>query len=224
MKRWIIPLLVGIVAAGTLTLAVPQTAQAQTVSQSGPTTVTNALTLDYANCLNVFYRAGNEYGCALVSAAITGSVQPVPSGGDPRSHVSVTPGWFNWTLNFDHADSVSVLTKDGIYGAITTASLVCLAVGVLNALAGLACGVWVASWAVTIIYMLDVAALRNTPAPAWWCFPGQWLCSAASVPGAYWDPLSDLGQGAWIIPMYISGISFGVGYFGNANGSYFTLG
>jgi hypothetical protein len=41
--------------------------------------------------------------------------------------------------------------------------------------------------------------------PAWWCAPGQWLCSPISAPGAWWDPFAYGGLGQWYVPMQVRG-------------------
>jgi hypothetical protein len=205
MKRWIIPLLVGFIFVAVWPLTVPSEAGASTV----PTTATG-----YCSTSQV---PGGMLGWPLGSSATTATKrayrQYLKAGGTPcttgpQSHITTqldpNGDFFTLLVTFNHQDLKDLAFVGFAGGVFAEATYAC---GALPGwIATGACVYVVAAGAAEFAQMV-VNILNYTQYLDYiWCAPGQWLCSAMTIPGARWDPFY-LGGGIWQYPVQDSGLN-----------------
>jgi hypothetical protein len=216
MKRWIIPLMVGIVALGTLALA-PK-AGAATV-QGGGTPSANLYNPSAGSQAQQEWNAAVEY---VLEGGATTHPMVIPAA-NSTSHATVSCGFLcsTFTVHFSHADVTSIAFY-GVLGYITNMAVLACSALPFGLPAFLVCSAALVSFGAVVAYTMDVAANIQNWYPAWWCAPGQWLCSAAGIPGAYWAPWANLGLGGWIFPVKNEGMDVEFAFFGAPIGWHFA--
>jgi hypothetical protein len=201
MKRWIIPLMVGIVALGTLTLAVPKRADAAG-SSGGPNTLSAYCTAGQIPPGYGSSVAGTSLDTLIWNTAVEMKIQGVtPCSGGPYAHVSTFPGNapLTWGITLNHDEVVGTLWNYIANGTFAAASFLCSSILPIPWWASVpicaAAFLWIGS---VFAAYISAAATQTSYVWAFWCNPSPYAFCARN---AQWSPWG------WVVPVQTSGLN-----------------